>query len=84
MNLIKHLANILFLLAIPYAIVLFFELITGFAFTYHEAITASPFVFAYSLYVIIFALPFYFITLGEPKQSDREILQLFKTRYRNF
>lgn len=80
MNLIKHLANILFLLAIPYGLVLFFELISGFAFTYHDAITSGPYVFVYFIYAVMFVLPFYFITLGEPKQSDREILQLFKTR----
>lgn len=80
MNLIKHLANILFLLAIPYALVLFFELITGFAFTYHEAITAGPFVVLYTVYAVVIMIPIYIISLAEVKQSDREALQLFKTR----
>ena len=73
MNLIKHIANLLALWTIPYVIVLFFLLVSGFAFTYNEAITSVPFIMMYVLYFIMM-----FIMYMTSNEEDCDSFQLFK------
>ena len=73
MNLIKHIANLLALWTIPYVIVLFFLLVSGFAFTYNEAITSVPFIMMYVLYFIMM-----FIIYMTSNEEDCDSFQLFK------
>ena len=73
MNLIKHIANLLALWTIPYIIVLFFLLVSGFAFTYNEAITSVPFIMMYVLYFIMM-----FIIYMTSNEEDCDSFQLFK------
>ena len=75
MNLLKHIANILALWTIPYIFVLFFMLITAFAFTYEEAVTSAPFIIISTIYYIM-SLLMYFVLSDEPEFHK---LQLFKT-----
>ena len=75
MNLFKHIANLLALWTIPYVIVLFFMVITGFAFTYNEAILSEAFIvisFFYNLLTLIT-----YMAMGDDK--DFESIKLFKT-----
>jgi hypothetical protein len=74
MNLIKHIANLLALWTIPYIIVLFFLLVTGFAFVYQNAISSVPFIIVYSLY---FLTMFFVYVSGN--EDDFDSLNLFKT-----
>ena len=73
MNLIKHIANLLALWTIPYIIVLFFLLVSGFAFTYNEAITAPLFIIVYTMYFIMM-----FIVYMSSNEEDCDSFQLFK------
>lgn len=73
MNLIKHIANLLALWAIPYIIVLFFLLVSGFAFTYNEAITSVPFIMIYVLYFIMM-----FIIYMTCNKEECDSFNLFK------
>ena len=73
MNLIKHIANLLALWTIPFVIVLFFMLLSGFAFTYNEAITAPLFIIMYVLYFIMM-----FIVYMSSNEEDCDSFQLFK------
>lgn len=75
MNLIKHLANIFALWTIPYVIVLFFMLITGFSFTYSEAVRSEVFiVITFFYYVLSFIT---YVALEDDKGFDS--VKLFKT-----
>ena len=74
MNLIKHIANLLALWTIPYVIVLFFLLVSGFAFTYNEAITSVPFIMMYVLYFIMM-----FIIYMTSNEEESDSFNLFKT-----
>jgi hypothetical protein len=74
MNLIKHILNLLALWTIPYVIVLFFMLVSGFAFTYNQAITAPLFIIVYVLYYIMM-----FIVYMSSTEEDCDTFQLFKT-----
>jgi hypothetical protein len=74
MNLIKHIANLLALWTIPYLIVLFFLLVTGFAFIYQDAISSTPFIIVYTLYFIMM-----FIMYTSIDDKDAPTFQLFKT-----
>lgn len=76
MNLIKHIANILALWTIPFVIVLFFILVTGFGFTYSEAINSEVFIVMNTIYSISILLG-YMILSGE---EDCEGIKLFKTK----
>ena len=73
MNLIKHIANLLALWTIPYVIVLFFLLVSGFAFTYNEAITSVPFIMMYVLYFIMM-----FIIYMTCNEEESDSFNLFK------
>jgi glucan phosphoethanolaminetransferase (alkaline phosphatase superfamily) len=75
MNLFKHIANLLALWTIPYVIVLFFMVITGFAFTYNEAILSEAFIvisFFYNLLTLIM-----YMAMGDDEGFDS--IKLFKT-----
>lgn len=74
MNLIKHIANLLALWTIPYVIVLFFLLVTGFAFVYQNAISSTPYIIAYTLYFIMMLILY---VSGDDKDFDS--IKLFKT-----
>jgi hypothetical protein len=74
MNLIKHIANLLALWAIPYIIVLFFLLVTGFAFVYQDAITSTPYIICYAFYFMMM-----FIIYASGDDKDFESIKLFKT-----
>jgi uncharacterized protein YybS (DUF2232 family) len=74
MNLIKHIANLLALWTIPYVIVLFFLLVTGFAFVYQDAISSTPYIIAYTLYFIMMLILY---VSGDDKDFDS--IKLFKT-----
>ncbi len=73
MNLIKHIANLLALWTIPYIIVLFFLLITGFAFAYQDAICSTPYIISYAFYFIMMSIVY---MSGDDK--DFESIKLFK------
>jgi ABC-type multidrug transport system permease subunit len=77
MNLIKHIANILALWTIPYVIVLFFMLVTGFAFTYSEAVHSGVFIVLTSFYCIIIAVAY--AVYDNENQRDNTF-KLFKTK----
>lgn len=74
MNLIKHIANLLALWTIPYILVLFFLLVSGFAFVYHDAVSSGPFIFTYSIYFIMI-----FILYMAGDEEDFDGIKLFKT-----
>jgi len=74
MNLIKHLANMLAVWTIPYIIVLFFLLVTGFAFTYNQAISSVPFIIIYTLYFILSGIMYISV-----EDEDLDSIKLFKT-----
>jgi len=74
MNLIKHIANLLALWTIPYIIVLFFLLVSGFAFIYNDCVSSTPFIFVYSIYFIIM-----FIMYMSCNETEADSFQLFKT-----
>lgn len=74
MNLIKHIANLLALWTIPYLIVLFFLLVSGFAFVYQDAICSTPYIITYSFYFIMM-----FIVYMSGDDKDFESIKLFKT-----
>ena len=76
MNLIKHIANLLALWTIPFVFVLFFMIITGFAFTYNQSITSGPFVVMNTIYSI--SILMVYITLGH--EEDFDSIKLFKTK----
>jgi hypothetical protein len=73
MNLFKHIANLLALWTIPFIIVLFFLLVSGFAFTYNDAVSSTVFVFVYSIYYIMM-----FIIYMAGEEKDFESIKLFK------
>ena len=73
MNLIKHLANLLALWTIPFVFVLFFMLVSGFAFTYNDAITAPLFIIVYVFYFMMMAILY---MTGDEKDFDS--IKLFK------
>ena len=73
MNLFKHIANLLALWTIPFIIVLFFLLVSGFAFTYNDAVSNTAFVFVYSIYYIMMIIMY---VAGDEK--DFESIKLFK------
>ena len=75
MNLFKHIANLLALWTIPYVIVLFFMVITGFAFTYSEVVHSEVFIvisFFYNLLTLIT-----YMAMGDDEGFDS--IKLFKT-----
>ena len=74
MNLIKHIANLLALWTIPYVMVLFFLLVSGFAFTYHDAVSSTAFIFVYSIYLIMM-----FIIYMTANEEESDSFKLFKT-----
>jgi len=74
MNLIKHIANLLALWTIPYIIVLFFLLVSGFAFVYQDAITSTPYIICYAFYFMMMSIIY---MSGDDK--DFESIKLFKT-----
>jgi hypothetical protein len=74
MNLIKHIANLLALWTIPYIIVLFFLLVTGFAFVYQDAICSTPYIICYAFYFMMMSIIY---MSGDDK--DFESIKLFKT-----
>ena len=75
MNLFKHIANLLALWTIPFIIVLFFLLVSGFAFTYNDAVSSTVFVFVYSIYYIMM-----FIIYMAGEEKDFESIKLFKIK----
>jgi hypothetical protein len=76
MNLIKHLANIFALWTIPYVIVLFFMLITGFAFTYSEAVRSEVFIVVSFFYNVLSFITY--VALGHDEEFDS--IKVFKTK----
>lgn len=76
MNLIKHLINLMFLWTIPYVIVLFFMLITGFAFTYSEGIHSDVFVVISTFYSIVMLMAY----LVGNSEEDFNHLKILKTK----
>jgi len=74
MNLIKHIANLLALWTIPYVMVLFFMLVSGFAFTYNSCVSSTAFVFVYSIYLIMM-----FIIYMTANEEESDSFKLFKT-----
>ena len=75
MNLIKHIANLLALWTVPFVFVLFFMLVTGFAFTYNQAIRSEVFIIMNTIYSVSILLG-YMILSGE---EDCQSIKLFKT-----
>ena len=73
MNLIKHIANLLALWAIPYIIVLFFLLVSGFAFVYQDAVSSTAYIVSYAFY---FMMMFIIYASGDDKDFDS--IKLFK------
>ena len=75
MNLFKHIANLLALWTIPFIIVLFFLLVSGFAFTYSDCVSNTVFVFVYSIYYIMM-----FIIYMAGEEKEFESIKLFKIK----
>lgn len=77
MNLIKHIANLLALWTIPYVIVLFFMLVSGFAFTYNGAVTSTQFIVLEFFYSIIMLCTY---TVHHSDNGKDDTFKLFKTK----
>ena len=75
MNFIKHIANLLALWTIPYVIVLFFLLVSGFAFVYQDAITSTPYIIAYAFYFMMMSILY---MSGDEKEFEG--IKLFKIK----
>lgn len=75
MNLIKHIANLLALWTIPFVFVLFFMLLTGFGFTYSEAINSEVFIVMNTIYSVSMLIAYVIFSHEEDCQS----IKLFKT-----
>jgi hypothetical protein len=75
MNLIKHIANLLALWTVPFVFVLFFMLVTGFAFTYNQAISSEVFIIMNTIYTVSTLLGYMILSDDEDCQS----IKLFKT-----
>jgi len=75
MNLIKHIANLLALWTIPFVFVLFFMMITGFGFTYSQAINSEVFIIMNTIYSISMLIA-YMVLGGE---DDFDNIKIFKT-----
>ena len=73
MNLIKHIANLLALWAIPYIIVLFFLLVSGFAFVYQDAVSSTAYLVSYAFYFMMM-----FIIYASGYDKDFDYIKLFK------
>jgi hypothetical protein len=76
MNLIKHIANLLALWTIPFVFVLFFMVITGFAFTYNAAINSEVFIVMNAIYSMSMGIAYFIFSDDEDCQS----IKLFKTK----
>jgi predicted membrane-bound mannosyltransferase len=77
MNLIKHIANVLALWTIPFVIILFFMLITGFSFTYYAAVTSEEFIVFNFFYCIITLITY----AVHNKHNERDnTFKLFRTK----
>jgi len=74
MNLIKHIANLLALWTIPYIMVLFFILVSGFAFRYNDCVSSTAFIFVYSIYLIMM-----FIIYMTSNEEESDSFKIFKT-----
>ncbi len=77
MNLIKHIANLLALWTIPYIIVLFFMLVSGFAFTYNGAVTSTQFIVLEFFYSIIMLCTY---AVHHSDNGKDDTFKLFKTK----
>lgn len=77
MNLIKHIANILALWTIPFVIVLFFMLVSGFAFTYYAAVTSTQFIVINFFYCIIMLCAY---TVHHNDNERDNTFKVFKTK----
>lgn len=75
MNLIKHIANILAIWTMPFIVLLFFILITGFAFTYQEAIHNGGFIILTTIYCVVGLIMY----VGFNNDEDMNSMKLFKT-----
>jgi hypothetical protein len=64
MKLIKHLINIMFLWSIPFILLAFFMLITGFSFSYQAAVTSEIWIVIMFFYCALSAI-LYIVSSGE-------------------
>jgi hypothetical protein len=76
MNLIKHIANILALWTIPFVFVLFFMLVTGFTFTYQQAICSDVFIILNTIYSVSMLIAYSIFSHDDEFDS----IKLFKTK----
>jgi len=77
MNLIKHIANVLALWTIPFVVVLFFMLVSGFAFTYNAAVKSTQFIVIDFFYCIIMLCAY---TVHHNDNQRDNTFKLFKTK----
>lgn len=77
MNLIKHIANLLALWTIPFVFVLFFMLVTGFAFTYSEAMHSGGFIVLTFFYCIMITIAYGVYDVENERDNT---FKLFKTK----
>ena len=76
MNLIKHIANVLALWTIPFVFVLFFMLVTGFAFTYRQAVCSEIFIVINTIYSLAVLIGYSIFT----QEEDSDSIKIFKTK----
>jgi hypothetical protein len=69
MKLIKHLINIMFLWSIPFILLGFFLLVTGFSFSYRAAITSEVWIVVMFFYCLLTAI-LYMVSSGETDEMS--------------
>lgn len=75
MKLIKHIINLLAIWTVPFIVLWFFILITGFAFTYSEGIRFEGFVILTTIYSAVWLIMY----IAYHDTTEIDSMKLFKT-----
>jgi len=75
MKLIKHIANLLAIWTVPFIVLWFFILITGFAFTYSEGVRFEGFIILTTIYSIVWLVMY----IAYHDTTDIDTMKIFKT-----
>jgi hypothetical protein len=75
MNLIKHIINLLAIWTVPFIVLWFFVLITGFAFTYSEGLRFVGFIIITSIYSVVWLGMYIFYH----DTTEIDTMKVFKT-----
>jgi hypothetical protein len=75
MKLIKHIINLLAIWTIPFVVLWFFVLITGFAFTYSEGLRFEGFIFLTIVYSVVWLAMY----IAYHNTTEIDTMKVFKT-----